>query len=255
VLAKQLDPTRCISVATRSKYEAEEGINSASDVLGVNLYCGWYRGNPEDFPCYVDENHAKYPKIKYALSEYGAGASITQHEYPAEKPDIRGPWHPEEWQNTIHEQTWKQIEMRPFIFASFLWNMFDFAVDNRSEGDHAGRNDKGLVTYDRKTKKDAFYWYKANWNPEPMVYITSRRYSPRPAGMTNLKVYSNCGNVELQMDGVSLGSRESKEKMLLWNNITLSEGRHTLTAISNVSGTLVTDSITITVEKKQEFLK
>ncbi|HTO93854.1 MAG TPA: glycoside hydrolase family 2 TIM barrel-domain containing protein, partial [Bacteroidota bacterium] len=190
--ARRLDPGRRTTLASRSSYDWSSPLNTVTDVIGFNLYKGWYEGEPRDFGPFVDALHARRPERPMAISEYGAGAGIHQHEYPPAKPSPPGPWHPEEWQCALHESTWTAIQARPWLWGSFVWNMFDFASDGRSEGEHPGRNDKGLVTYDRRVKKDAYFWYRANWNPEPMVYITGRRFSPR-GSPCDVKVYSNCG--------------------------------------------------------------
>ena len=89
----------------------------------------------------------------------------------------------------VHETAWAAMKARPFVWGTFVWNMFDFAVSTRHEGGVPGRNDKGLVTYDRKIKKDAFYFYKANWSDEPVLYITEppvHRTHERRHGRENL---------------------------------------------------------------------
>jgi beta-galactosidase len=108
--------------------------------------------------------------------------------------------------------------------------MFDFASDGRSEGDHLGRNDKGLVTYDRKTRKDAFYFYKANWSDAPVVHITSQRFNPRPAGPLQVKVYSNCDSLELFVDGESIGTQNGRDGVYLWGT-NLPPGKHKFRAV------------------------
>ncbi len=224
--AKTLDSTRLTTVASRGNYDGATSINTSTDVIGYNVYKGWYEGKAEDFAAYVDGMHRRFPDKPMAISEYGAGAGITQHEYPPHQPEPGGPWHPEEWQAFVHETIWKAMETRQFLWGTFVWNMFDFASDGRSEGEYLGRNDKGLVTYDRKIKKDAFYWYKSNWNPEPMVHITSKRYNPRPAGPTAVKVYSNCPSVELRVDGIVLGQKKVDEHIVMWEGIPFEEGKH-----------------------------
>src|SRR5204863_6771950 len=115
--------------------------------------------------------------------------------------------HPEEYQSALHEATWTELAARPYIWGKFIWNMFDFASDSRNEGDGPGRNDKGLVTYDRQTRKDAFYWYKSNWSSEPLVYITSRRFNPRTTPSIDIKVYSNLETVTLNVNGNVIGAQ------------------------------------------------
>ena len=107
------------------------------------------------------------------------------------QPRTDGQWHPEEWQAIVHETAWPAMKARPFVWGTFIWNMFDFTSYTRHEGGVLGRNDKGLVTDDRKTRKDAFFFYKANWSDEPTLYITSRRFTNRTNAVTNVKIYSN----------------------------------------------------------------
>lgn len=249
-LAKQLDPTRLTTVASRSKYDGNTGMNAATDVVAYNVYRGWYEGRPEQFASYADSLHARFPKRAMGISEYGAGAGVHQHEYPAKKPNARGSWHPEEWQSIVHEITWKAMVERPYLWGTFVWNMFDFGSDGRSEGEHFGQNDKGLVSFDRKIRKDAFYWYKANWNPEPMVHITSKRYSPRPVGSTEIKVYSNCDSVELLVDGGSLGVKTSKDRICIWKDVALTDGDHNVVAMGSSQGKTLKDECRITASRK-----
>ena len=131
---------------------------------------------------------------------------------------------------------------RPWLWCKLLWNMFDFAIDSRDEGDQPGRNDKGLVTYDRKTKKDAFYWYKANWTEDPMVYITSRRFTERTEAKTPVKIYSNCDVVELKLNGESQGAMHSQDHIFLWDDVALAAGENRIEAIGTKSGKTFTDS-------------
>ena len=252
MLAKQLDSTRLTTVASRSKYDGNDGMNAVTDVIAYNVYRGWYDGKPENFGSYADKLHERFPLRAMAISEYGAGASVNQHEYPSKRPNTKGPWHPEEWQSQVHEITWKQMVERPYLWGTFVWNMFDFGSDGRSEGEHFGQNDKGLVSFDRKTKKDSFFWYKANWNPEPMVHIVSKRYSPRPVGSTEIRVYSNCESVELLLDGKSLGLKESADGIYTWDNIALTEGEHGFVALGYRKGKQLRDACSIIASSKAQ---
>jgi beta-galactosidase len=227
-LARSLDSSRYTTLASRGNYDWSLRINTVTDVIGYNLYKGWYEKMPEDFGPFVDALHSRLPGRPLCISEYGAGAGIHQHEYPAKKPAPGGPWHPEEWQSIVHETTWKAIETRPWIWGAFVWTMFDFASDGRSEGELPGRNDKGLVTYDRKVKKDAYFWYRANWNPAPLVYITGKRFSPRPPGPSDVKVYSNCDSVSLFVNGVPAGVRQCSSRIALWHDVELAAGKNSL---------------------------
>ena len=174
-------------------------MNKIPDWLGWNIYPGWYSGwgSKDDFGKSLDSRRQDSRHGGFCVSEYGAGANVTQHEQNPKQPVTTSQWHPEEWQALVHETAWPAMKARPFVWGTFVWNMFDFAVSTRHEGGVPGRNDKGLVTYDRKTKKDAFYFYQANWSDEPMVYITSRRFTERTNAVTDVKIYSNAKEVEL----------------------------------------------------------
>jgi beta-galactosidase len=137
------------------------------------------------------------------------------------------------------------MSQRPYLWGTFLWNMFDFASDFRHEGDHLGRNDKGLVTYDRKTKKDAFYFYKANWSDEPVLYITDRRFTLRNVDHGPFKVYSNCDSVELKLNGVSLGSVSNPDHVFVWPDVTLARGKNLIEADGARNGQNFSDSYSV----------
>ena len=140
-------------------------------------------------------------------------------------------WNPENCQTYLHEEHWKAIDQRPFIWGTFVWNMFDFGAAHRTEGEIAGKNDKGLVTFDRKFKKDAFYFYKANWNKnEPFVYIADRRLTHREKPEQTVKVYSNCNEVELFVNGKSQGKRKGEYGMFVWEKVNLEKGKNVFTA-------------------------
>ena len=197
-----------------------------------------------DFGPWADDIHATYPARTVGISEYGAGASIYQHsENPVVEPANGGAYHPEEYQNLFHESYWLQMKVRPYLWSKFIWNMFDFASDGRNEGDTPGRNDKGLVTYDRQVRKDAFYWYKANWTTNPMVYITGHTFTNRLTNAITAKVYANCDSVELFVNGTSQGSTTSTNCIFTWP-VFLSGGTNLVQAIGAKGGSNVTDSLT-----------
>jgi beta-galactosidase len=127
------------------------------------------------------------------------------------------------------------MRQRDWLWCKFLWVMFDFASDRRGEGDTMGINDKGLVTRDRKTRKDAFYFYQANWSEKPVLHITSSRYNPRPAGPMQVKVYSNCDQLELFVDKQSVGTRNGGEFVYTWN-VTLAPGKHKVQVVAMKNG-------------------
>lgn len=244
-ICQKTDPSRpCVMAANRFHPE-----NKIPDHLGFNTYPGWYSGVPSDMSKLIGEWCVAYPNKGICVSEYGAGASIRHHEYPVKRPKTTGQWHPEEWQNICHEGQYRGIKNAPAqCFGSFVWNMFDFASDAKKEGDHMGRNDKGLVTYDRKIAKDAYYFYQANWTTDPMTYITSRRFMTRPAGKMPFKVYSNCERAELFLDGLSLGTQKPNDIAVFeWQNVDLTPGNHTVEVRAVKNGKTVSDSCDFTV--------
>lgn len=187
VLAHQEDPTR----PTTSASNQGGAINFITDNIAWNRYDGWYGATPATLASWLDKTHQAHPEIKIAISEYGAGASIYHQQDSLVQTSPGSWWHPENWQTEYHIQNWKIISERPYVWGSFVWNMFDFGAAHRTEGDRPGINDKGLVTHDRKVKKDAFYFYKANWNPEPMVYIAGRRSVNRVKPVTEATAREN----------------------------------------------------------------
>lgn len=233
-IAKQEDPSRLSTYA--SPYGLNDPRNFIPDVIAFNKYFGWYLGEFSEFGNFLDKFHAANPQVPVGVSEYGAGASIYQHEENPQRPKTDGAWHPEEWQAIYHEECWLQIKQRPWLWGSFVWCMFDFASAGRAEGDTVGRNDKGLVTADRQTRKDAFYWYQANWTTNAMVHITSKRFWDRTQAKTELKIYSNGDDVEAKLNGVSLGKKSSTDCRFVWPQIELKPGVNRIVAIAYRAG-------------------
>ncbi len=240
-LAHTLDPDRLTTAATDQA--ANAAINFLPDVVSFNRYDGWYYGRTTDFGTWADNVHRTYPDRVIGVSEYGAGASVYQHQQDPPEPANGGPWHPEEYQDIYHESLEQQIGTRPFLWETSVWNLFDFASSTRNEGDTPGRNDKGLVTADRQTKKDAFYWYKANWSSDPVLYITSRDDVNRPAGTTDVTVYSNLDRVELVVDGVSLGTLRSTDHLFRWTGVPLAPGKNDVKVRAVQDGVTYTDKV------------
>ncbi len=225
-LAHLEDPTRPTVAA--SFLEDENALSKHSDLIAWNKYYGWYGGNFSDMGKWADGIHSKFSSYKLGISEYGAGASIYHQQEEVKAGDASGWWHPENWQTAYHIGNWQAIAERPFIWGSFIWNLFDFGAAHRTEGDRPGINDKGLVTFDRKVKKDAFYFYKANWNKEePFVYIANRRYTNRVQQETTVTVFSNMPEVELFVNGKSVGKQTpDRYATFSWNGVKLSLGEN-----------------------------
>jgi len=201
-LSHQEDPSR-ITVAA-SNQEGE--LNELTDIIAWNKYFGWYGGDPSTIGKWADRKHKEMSNMPIGVSEYGAGASMYHQQEELIQPAPNSYWHPENWQTHFHEGHWIAIDERPFVWGSFIWNLFDFGAAHRTEGEVPGKNDKGLVTFDRKDKKDAFYFYKANWNKqEPMIYIAERRIVKRSKAQQTIKVYSNQKQVELWANGQKVG--------------------------------------------------
>jgi beta-galactosidase len=237
------DPDRPSGYAHASA-DVDGGLTTHTDVTGYNRYYGWYYGAPEQFGPFLDGAHAAHPNRRIAVSEYGAGGSPLQHEAAPLTPDPYGAWHPEEYQALYHEQVWTQLASRPYLWGTFLWNMFDFAIDRRFEGDEPGRNDKGLVTYDRSVRKDAFYWYKANWTGTPFVYVTSRRWVERTEAVTSVKVYGTADTVQLTLNGVPVGPAVSLSGHThTWTGVTLAPGLNVIGVTGSANGTPVSDEV------------
>lgn len=203
-LCHKLDKTRFTTMANVFMQETDSPLLEIPDVNSYNLYFGWYLGELEQNDEFFDEYHAKYPDRCIGFSEYGADANP---QYQSTAP-THGDYS-ETYQTVYHEHMLKMIEERPYLWATHVWNMFDFAADGRDEGGKHGVNQKGLVTMDRKLKKDAFYLYKAYWNKEDaFVHICGRRYVDRKEDTTEVKVYSNQTTVSLYVDGTLLETQE-----------------------------------------------
>ena len=217
-------------------------MNKIPDLLGWNIYPGWYRGAKEDYGHELDIRRDTSRQTGFCVSEYGAGANTAQHEQNPPQPKPKGPWHPEEWQAEVHEAAWAAIKSRPFVWGSFVWCMFDFAVGSRHEGSQDGLNDKGLATRDRQTKKDAFFFYKANWSDESVLYITSRRFTERTNAVTSVKIYSNAQQVELLLNGTSLGNnRTGTNGIFVWPEVKLIPGKNQVEARATRDGKSLND--------------
>ena len=208
------------------------------DLTGWNIYPGWYFGTPDDAGPMMDQLRYTSRHGGICISEYGAGANPFQQEDNCRQPtNTLSQWHPEEWQSIVHEHDWAAINARPFVWGSFVWNMFDIVVAGRKEGGVPSLNDKGLVSNDRQLKKDAFYFYQTNWSDEPVIYITSRRFVERTNAVTEVKIYSNAHQVELVVNGKSKGSKiNTSDVIYCWANVKLSPGTNIIEALADFAG-------------------
>ncbi|MBQ4473237.1 MAG: glycoside hydrolase family 2 protein, partial [Lachnospiraceae bacterium] len=205
-LCHRMDPTRLTTMANVFMLGIESPILTIPDINSYNLYFGWYLGEMEQTDEFFDEYHEKYPDRVIGFSEYGADANPAFHSSHPEKGDYT-----EEFQVAYHEHMLRMIEARPYLWATHVWNLFDFAADGRDEGGKHGENQKGLVTFDRQLRKDAFYVYKAAWNKEePFVHLCGKRYENRCEDETEIKVCSNQSHVRLYVDDVLVGEQDGQ---------------------------------------------
>ena len=240
-LVAQEDPVRPSTAAANTSIS--DPSTFYTQVIAFNEYFGWYSSPLNGIAAWADNVHAIYPNRCVGVSEYGGGASIYQHSENAVFPaNTSSNFHPEEWQDIVVETNWQQMAARPFLWCKMVWTSFDFASDGRDEGDTPGRNDKGLVTYNRQTRKDAFYFYKANWTTNPMVYITGHTFTNRFTNNITAKVYANCDSVTLYLNGVSQGPVTSGNCIYTWP-IALQPGTNYIVAIGTKGGINVTDSL------------
>lgn len=201
-LVHSMDKTRLTTIAVVSMCSPDDEYVHISDVVSYNHYFGWYGGTTDMNGPWFDNFHKKYPDLPVGISEYGCEA-LNWHTSNPTQGDYT-----EEYQAYYHEELIKQIADRPYLWATHVWNMFDFAADARAEGGENGMNHKGLVTFDRKYKKDSFYAYQAWLSEKPMIHICSKRYIDRVEDVTRVTVYSNQPEVELFANGISVGKQQ-----------------------------------------------
>jgi len=229
-LAHTLDPCRPTVGATNQ----DDVFNGFTNYIAHNKYFGWYGNDPKEMQTWMEREHASHPERPMGISEYGAGGNPYQQQDSLKQPDPWAQWHPENWQTYYHIENWRILQQAPYLWCTYIWNLFDFTVASRREGSIPGRNDKGLVTYDRRIKKDAFYFYKANWNRhDRFLHITARRNVLRHNPLTTIQVFGNCGEAELFINGKSMGRRTPDTvNILTWENVRLQEGENRI-AVKN----------------------
>ena len=244
-LAHATDPTRQTLAAnfdsTLTRYPE---LIPLTDQIGRNQYHGWYQGNLVDLVAAVDRLRTVVPDRGLAVSEYGAGANPAHHAQRMQHgPDPAGDWHPEEWQATVHEGNWAVIAARPWIWGSFVWNMFDFASAWRAEGGYRGLNDKGLVSGDRRLRKDAFFFYRAQWSDAPTLYLTSRRHLRRDEPDTPVKVYTNLTEIKLRLNGHVVAGGIRDGVICRWPSVVLQPGDNQLEVFARIgTGDVIRDT-------------
>ena len=233
-LCKELDPTRLTTIAHVSTTPVNGPMHHITDLESYNHYFGWYGGKMEQNGPWLDQFHAEHPDICIGISEYGCEGIINWHSNTPQCKDYT-----EEYQALYHEHMAQVFEDRPWVWASHVWNMFDFGCAARNEGGVSGRNNKGLITMDRKTKKDSYFVYQAYWTQTPMVHIAGRRHAQRAGETTEIKVYSNQDTVVLHVNGKEVGQQTAHRVFKF--NVALNEGFNTIVAVAGD----VKDSITL----------
>jgi beta-galactosidase len=215
----------------------------AVDVFAVNVYYGWYYSQVSDLSKYLDKVHAFYPHKTFGVSEYGAGGALSQHtDNPLGGPvDMTGRPHPEGLQSYVHENTWPQLRDKPYLWGTWIWNMFDFASASRQEGDLVDTNNKGIVSFDRQVKKESFYFYKAHWSPEPMIYLAGHRYTERASPVAVVKAYSNAPRASLSVNGKDQGTVQCVERICVWHSVPLAQGDNVMTIEASLNGRKLSD--------------
>ena len=227
-LALQEDPSRMTVAASNQDGQ----INFVTDLIVWDHTFGWKEGQPSDIKVWIEHLRANWGSLCSGIS-YGAGASIHHQDDSLARPDYLGNWHPERWQTYLHEQYYPYVNESPFFWGWFVADMFDYGAAKRDWGEGNGVDDRGMVTFDRKYRKDAFYLYKANWNRNtPTVHIAEKRWNRRGKPIQTIRVYSNAEQVELSLNGVSLGSKTGTNGIFVWENVEMRKGDNTLEARS-----------------------
>ena len=239
-LCKELDPSRLTVMAQLARVEIDSPHNQITDLVSYNIYYGWYTGVIEDNASVMDAFHKAWPEKCYGISEYGVDNLICWHSANPFNHDYT-----EEYACVYHHHMLKYFAQRPYLWATHVWNMFDFAVDRRNEGGIQGRNCKGLVTYDRKIKKDSFFLYKAFWTKEPMIHIAGRRFADRAPDERDVTVYTNCDCVTLYLNGKKLRTVYAVDHAVVFENVPLQNGENTLTVKGNdgIEDTIVLNGV------------
>ena len=255
-LAKTEDPDR-YTVSVNGYGHMEHPVNLVADIQGMNRYFGWYEKKIQDIKPWVENLEKEYPHQKLMLTEYGADANLNhQTEYLGDALNWTKEFYPETFATKTHEYQWSVIAAHPYIIASYLWNTFDFCAPMWVRGGVPARNMKGLVTFDRKIKKDSYFWYKANWSKEPVLYLTQRRNWDREKKETSVTVYSNIGTPKVYLNGKELtGIREGYTPVhYIIDNITLDMGKNIVKTVVVKNGKTYEDEIELVYngEKKRD---
>ena len=221
---RTLDPSRAVAAASDRPEKVR--LSAVPDALGFNRYPGWYGGGPETMGARIDEIFSRNPSVaSIGMTEYGAGAGINTHGDPLKPCEPLSDVHTEEYQAYVHSVTYRALADDPRVWGSFVWCMYDFGSDCRLEGERHGINDKGLVTWDRSTRKDAWYFYHANWTTNAVLRLVGARGVSAPSARVNVLGISNVGRVTLSVNGREIGAADpDRFHTVMWRDVPLSEG-------------------------------
>lgn len=245
-LAHRLDPSRLTAFATCVDHNEYKG---CADLMAWNRYFSWKTAEPEAASFFDDAAATAFP-TPMGVSEYGRGGAIMQHADPkySDTYSFKSNYHPEEYQTLCHEGYWAALKERDFLWIKTVWQFSDTQSTIKNEGDHPGRNDKGLVTYDRETRKDAFYFYKANWNPDPMVHLCSKRFTRRTHAVTDVRVYTTMPEVTLYVNGKRIAKLKTDDMhRAVFTDVTLREGDNKILVEAGKGNKRLSDSAVWTV--------
>lgn len=246
-LCHSLDPTRLTVFATCVDQKYYLG---CADLIAWNKYFGW-RTSEREAADFFDKARATAEGYPVGVSEYGRGGSIRQHADPlyADEYDFPGKYHPEEYQAACHEGYWAAFKNRPWLWTKTIWQFSDMQSSIKDEGDTPGVNDKGMVTYDRQTKKDVFYFYKANWTSAPMLHLCSKRFTVRTHAVTDVKAYTNLDNATLYVNGKKIGKAAADDiRRVVWKGVELNPGDNTIRITARKGGKTLEDTCVWRVE-------
>ena len=241
LVMKREDPSRPTTYAHCCQADDNEKA-SHSDTIAFNRYLGWYPEQKGSLGEWAKAFHAKYPERAFSIGEYGAGASIRHQEASPSQPETTGGWHPEQFQALFHEKAWSEIAGLDFVWGKFIWVAFDLASDGRAEGDQPGINDKGIVTYDRAVRKDAFFYYQAHWSQTPMLHLTSKRLTTQRSKTVEVKAYTNAATASLKVNGILVGSAVATDRIVRWENVVLASGVNDIEVSVDGAGTSLRDT-------------
>lgn len=247
-LVKQLDPHRISAAANLYSVKNNSRLNFLNDAVGYNLYFGWYYGTLTDYAPFFKKFHLDNPGIALGITEYGVDCNL---EFHTDKPECKD--YTEEFQCKFHEAAYSAIVADDALWGSFVWNMFDFSSAVRDEGGVKSLNSKGLVTYDRKTRKDSFYYYKACWSQEPFVHLTGRRYQNRCGETTTVKIYSNQPAVTLMINDRIFETRKG-EHVFEFKHIPLQKEMILTAVAGSCSDTIILYRVSVSC-KNYEYSK